>query len=91
MYVVRTVAEVVVFFQKCTGFRIILFAGHDHQRHICLRLVSDLFQVVDQAFKDVQIPCLAHVVHALGVIESQTGALSTSQQNGSHFGITNCL
>lgn len=85
MHIVGAVAEIVVFLQKSTCFCVILLAGHDEKRHIRLRLIGHLFQIVDQTLKDIQIPCLSHVVHSLGMVESQPGTLTACQQNGAHF------
>ena len=69
--VVGTVAKIAVLPEKCLRLLVVLLAGHDQQGHVRLRLVRDTLQVLDEALENVQLPCPAHVEHALGVLKAQ--------------------
>ena len=78
-------------FQKSTGFRVILHAGHDHQGNKGLRLPCDAEQIFNETLENIQVSGLSHVKHAFRVIKSQPGALAAGQKHSAYLAVTDGL
>ena len=53
--------------------------------------MHDFHQVIDQAFKDVQFTGQTHIVHALGIIGTQSGTHASGKKNSCYLALFNCV
>ena len=50
--------------------------------------MHDFHQVIDQAFKDVQFTGQTHIVHALGIIGTQSGTHASGKKNSCYLALS---
>ena len=75
------VAKIVHLLHEADCLLVVLVARHDKERHIHTRFADYIHQVLDQALHDIDRFGNTDIIHALGVVGTETGSHTSGQKH----------
>ena len=69
----------------------VFLAGHNKQMNPSIRRPHHTHQIIDQAFKNIELSCNAYVIHALRIFGAKTSAHAPRKQDSPRLSGPDCL